>query len=88
MLKMKIIREHYLIGIDKMKEIIQFIILKIHNQRVKFYILWNRLYFWLCDVDYGRNMKVFNQFYLKKSKGAQLLIGNNFLFLSGGQLIP
>lgn len=67
-----------------MKEIIQFIILKILNQRVKFYVLWNRFYFWLYDVDYGKNMKVFNSIYLKKAKKSKLVIGDNFEFLSGG----
>lgn len=67
-----------------MKSIIRFVLLKVINQRVKYYILWNRFYFWLNDVSYGKNMRVFNRFYLKKADGAQLVIGDNFTFSSGG----
>lgn len=51
--------------------------------RKYFYICWNRFVFWLNDVHFGKNMRVYNKFYLNKEKGSKLYIGDNFVFSSG-----
>lgn len=53
-----------------------------------FYIYWNRIYFLLNNVHYGKNMKVFNRFYLLKDASASIIIGNNFIFTNGEAFNP
>ena len=48
-----------------------------------FYIRWNRLVFWLNGVQFGKNMQVYNRFYLDKNPKARLTIGDDFIFTSG-----
>lgn len=54
--------------------------------RTIFYLHWNRLYFKLIGVQYGKNMHVFNKVYVV-GKGS-IKIGDNFVFTSGDGLNP
>jgi len=56
--------------------------------RAYFYIYWNRLFFLSSGVKFGRNMHVYNKFYLQKSTSAKISIGNNFEFSSGEAFNP
>lgn len=56
--------------------------------RKYFYICWNRFVFCLNDVHFGKNMRVYNKFYLNKEKGSKLTIGDNFVFSSGEAFNP
>ena len=49
-----------------------------------YYIFWNRFYFRLMGVQYGRNMKVFNKIYLLGN--GHVKIGDNLVFRSGDGL--
>lgn len=49
-----------------------------------FYIYWNRLYFAMMGVQYGKNMKVFNKIYLMGN--GRVKIGDNLVFRSGDGL--
>lgn len=53
-----------------------------------FYVRWNRLIFKLNSISYGVNLCVYNKFYLLKRPGAQIEIGNNFVFTSGEAYNP
>lgn len=56
--------------------------------RVKtiFYKYWNRLYFFLIGVHYGRRMKAYNKIYVR-GKGS-IAIGDDFTFSSGDSINP
>lgn len=56
--------------------------------RQLYYTRYNRFMFWLNDVKYGNNFQVKNSFYLKKSKGSIITIGDNFKFSSGDAFNP
>ena len=56
--------------------------------RQAFYKPFNKLMFWSADVKFGKNMKVYNRFYLKKYSGAEFIIGDNFLVNSGEAINP
>lgn len=56
--------------------------------RQAFYKPFNRLMFWSADVKYGKNLKVYNRFYLKKYPGAEFTIGDDFLVNSGEAINP
>lgn len=51
-----------------------------------FFILYNRIYFRLCGIQFGKKMKVFNRVYVK-GKG-NITIGDHFLFTSGANINP
>lgn len=53
-----------------------------------FYIRWNRFIFKLNSIYYGTNLCVYNKFYLLKRPGAQIEIGDNFVFTSGEAYNP
>lgn len=53
-----------------------------------YYKYWNRLIFKLNKVRFGKNMQVYNQFYLIKHPSANITIGNNFIFTSGEAFNP
>lgn len=59
-------------------------------RRIKriFYIYWNRLIFSLAGVKYGKNMRVYNKFYLLIHSTAKISIGKNFAFTSGDNRNP
>lgn len=56
--------------------------------RKMYYIQFNRFFFWLCDVKFGRDMQVMNRFYLRKHVEAEITIGDNFVFTSGEAFNP
>ena len=50
------------------------------------YTLWNRLYFRLIGIEYGKNLQVFNKVYIL-GKG-NITIGDDFVFTSGDCINP
>lgn len=48
----------------------------------------NRLMFWLNDVDFGKNLRVWGHLYLRKARGSKISIGDNFEFTNGGGVNP
>jgi len=53
-----------------------------------FYVRWNRLIFKLNSISYGANLCIYNKFHLLKRAGAQIKIGDNFVFTSGDAYNP
>ena len=51
-----------------------------------YYIRLNRLQFWLNNVSFGSNMRVYNKIYLNKARNSKIVTGNNFIFASGGEI--
>jgi len=51
---------------------------------IYFYIIYNLIIFQIKGVKFGKKLRVFNKIYLNIHKNAKLLIGDNFLFTSGG----
>lgn len=56
--------------------------------RFYYYIFWNRFIFHVNNVSYGRNLRIYNQFYLLKHPTAHIEIGDNFIFTSGEAFNP
>lgn len=56
--------------------------------RTHFYVLFNRILFKLNGVQFGKNMRVFDRFYLTMSPGARMSVGDNFVFSSGDGINP
>lgn len=56
--------------------------------RFFYYLYINRLILTINDVKYGRNLKIYNRFYIIKHKNAKLTIGNDFVFTSGESFNP
>lgn len=56
--------------------------------RFYFYLHWNRLIFSINGIIYGKNLRVYNQFYLTKHPTAHIEIGDNFTFTSGEAFNP
>lgn len=50
------------------------------------YIIWNRIFFWLLGIDYGKHLRVSNKIYIL-GKG-KIIIGDDFKFSSGGCINP
>ena len=48
-----------------------------------FYIIGNRVKFKFYNIKYGKNLKVFNRIYVRKKRGAKIIIGDNLIFSSG-----
>ena len=42
-----------------------------------YYICFNRFKFWLNDVRFGSNMRVYNKIYLNKARSSKITIGDN-----------
>lgn len=53
-----------------------------------YYVYFNRALFFLNNIEYGRNMKVYNNFYLTTRPSAKIIIGNDFVFTSGEAFNP
>lgn len=53
-----------------------------------YYICFNRFKFWLNDVRFGSNMRVYNKIYLNKARSSKITIGDNFVFTSGEAFNP
>lgn len=58
--------------------------------RIRFYRLFNRLYFYLKGVKYGKNMLAYNKVYLTGyfRHGGQMVIGDDFHLTSGDCINP
>lgn len=54
--------------------------------RTIFYIQYNKLFFIVCGVRYGKNLIAHNKIYIS-GKG-KITIGNDFLYLSGDSINP
>ena len=50
------------------------------------YKYYNRLYFFLLGIKYGKNLRIFNKVYVR-GKG-KIIIGDNLIFTSGDDLNP
>ena len=81
------------------KSVIIFILITIKMMYVKalrfcskicssLYIGWKKIYFFLNNIKYGKNFRVFNHLYLKIHVGALVQIGNNCTIMSGAGLNP
>ena len=81
------------------KSVIIFILITIKMMYVKalrfcskicssLYMGWNKIYFFLNNIKYGKNFRVFNHLYLKIHVGALVQIGNNCTIMSGAGLNP
>ena len=55
---------------------------------MKYYILWNRVKFWINGIEFGTGMKVHNVVYLSKHSKAYMKIGQNFVITSGESFNP
>ena len=87
------------IVLQLLKSVIIFILITIKMMYVKalrfcskicssLYIGWNKIYFFLNNIKYGKNFRVFNHLYLKIHVGALVQIGNNCTIMSGAGLNP
>lgn len=56
--------------------------------RMTFYILWNKVKFWMNDIEYGRGLQVHNVVYLTKHPEACMKIGCNVTVTSGEAFNP
>lgn len=56
--------------------------------RKVYYKCWNRFLFRINNVKFGKNMQIYNQFYLLKHPTANISIGENFVFTSGEAFNP
>ena len=56
--------------------------------RMTFYILWNKVKFWMNDIEYGTGLKVHNVVYLTKHPEACMKIGCNVTVTSGEAFNP
>lgn len=54
--------------------------------RELFYTYWNRLYFWMIGIRYGKNIKVNNKIYIRG--WGSIIIGDDFRFTSGDSINP
>ena len=55
---------------------------------IRFYRLFNRLYFRLKGIEYGKNMMAYNKVYLTGNKRGRISIGDNFHLTSGDGINP
>lgn len=53
-----------------------------------FYIYWNLLKFYLKNVKFGNNLRVYSQMYLDVNSNSSISIGNNFTFTSNDCINP
>lgn len=56
--------------------------------RMTFYILWNKVKFWMNDIEYGTGLQVHNVVYLTKHPEACMKIGSNVTITSGEAFNP
>ncbi|MDC2614248.1 MULTISPECIES: acyltransferase [Bacteroides] len=55
---------------------------------MEFHIQWNKIKFWMNDIEFGAGMKVYNVIYLSKHTEAQMTIGQNLVITSGESFNP
>lgn len=53
-----------------------------------YYIRYNRFIFKIQNVQYGKDLKVFNKFYLHKKKSSTIKIGDNLVYTNGDAINP
>lgn len=58
------------------------------NPLLYYYILFNRAKLYLKDIEFGSRLKIFNSIYISKHKNSKIIIGDNFVFSSGGCYNP
>ncbi len=56
--------------------------------RTRIYVRLNRIVFRWFGVNYGKNLRVFDRFYLTMHPNAKMTIGDNFTFSSGDGINP
>lgn len=56
--------------------------------RYIFYLKLNKIILDINNVDYGKNLRIYNRFYISKHKNAKLTIGDYFTFTSGESFNP
>lgn len=56
--------------------------------RIRFYRLFNRLYFRLKGIKFGKNMMAYNKIYLTGYRQGQVIIGDDFHLTSGDGINP
>lgn len=56
--------------------------------RIRFYRLFNRLYFRLKGIKFGKNMMAYNKVYLTGYRQGQVIIGDDFHLTSGDGINP
>ena len=49
----------------------------------EFYVVWNKVKFWMNDIDFGEGMQVYTKVYLSKHPDSRMSIGRNFTLSSG-----
>lgn len=54
--------------------------------RSLFYRKWNKLYFELLGIEYGKNLRVYDKIYIRG--WGQMKIGDDFVFTSGASINP
>ena len=59
-----------------------------NSLRIKFYRRFNRLYFRLKGVEFGKNLMVYNKVYLTGYKQGKITIGDDFHLTSGDCINP
>ena len=52
------------------------------------FVTYNRIKFRRLGILYGKNLNVFNRVYIRKRIGSKIIIGDNFVFASGGGYNP
>lgn len=62
----------------------------LHPKEIKkrFWIWFNRMWFRYKGVTFGKNMQVYDKFYLRKARSGTVTIGDNFVFSSGSCYNP
>lgn len=72
-----------------MKKILQKLIFRSGPTiRTRLYIIFNRFFIRLNGVKFGKNLRVYDRFYLTMSSGAKMSIGDNLTFSSGDGINP
>lgn len=61
---------------------------KIKKRISRFFIYYNRLFFSILGVKYGKRLSVFNRIYIRMYEGAKFIIGDNVIFSSGSGINP
>ena len=69
-------------------QVIRIILLTPRKIRKLFYIYYNRLIFNLCGIKYGKNLRIYNHFYINKYQNSSIHIKDNFIFSSGDSFNP
>lgn len=55
---------------------------------MEFHFQWNKIKFWMNDIEFGTGMKVYNVIYLSKHAEAKMTIGQKLVITSGEAFNP